>query len=110
MHPLLASAMERMIAPMSSTPFAPRIRPSVSSFRRAATTAPAPRDWSVRSLNEHGRMNWRTTSGYHRRSKGEAAIGRSKRVSGDALRQVKIAVKVLNRILEIGRPIRVRGT
>jgi len=55
-------------------------------------------------------MNWRTASGYHRRSKGEAAIGRSKRVSGDALRQVKIAVKVLNRILEIGRPIRVRGT
>ena len=82
MHPLRASAMERMIAPMSSTPFAPRIRPSVSSFRRAATTAPAPRDWSVRSLNEHGRMNWRTASGYHRRSKGEAAIGRSKRVSG----------------------------
>jgi len=28
----------------------------------------------------------------------------------EALRQVKIAVKALNRILEIGRPIRVRGT
>jgi hypothetical protein len=47
----------------------------------------------------------------------EAAISRSKRVIGDALRsredarregEVKIAVKALNRMLELGRPIRVR--
>ena len=50
-------------------------------------------------------MNWQKTSGYNRRSKVEAAIGRYKRVIGDAmcsredarrLCEVKIAVKVLN--------------
>jgi hypothetical protein len=62
-------------------------------------------------------MNWQKTSGYNRRSKVEAAIGRHKRVIGDVLRsredalrlcEVKIAVKVLNRMLEIGRPVCVR--
>ena len=62
-------------------------------------------------------MNRRKTSGDNRRSTVEAAIGRSKRVIGDALRsredarrarEVKIAVKELKRMLELGRPIRVR--
>jgi hypothetical protein len=62
-------------------------------------------------------MNWQKTSGYNRRSKVEAAIGRYKRVIGDALRsredarrlcEVKIAVKVLNRMLELGCPVCVR--
>jgi hypothetical protein len=51
------------------------------------------------------------------RASWEAAISRSKRVIGDALRsredarregEVKIAVKALDRRLELGRPIRVR--
>jgi hypothetical protein len=72
---------------------------------------------SIRSINEHGRLNWRKTSGSNRRSKVEAAIGRSKRVIGDALGsredarregEVKIAVKALDRRPEHGRPIRVR--
>jgi hypothetical protein len=79
-----------------------------------ATTGPTQRDSHIRSINEHGRMNWQKTSGYNRRSKVEAAIGRYKRVIGDALRsredarrvcEVKIAVKALNRMLELGRPI-----
>ena len=62
-------------------------------------------------------MNGQKASGYNRRSKVEAAIGRYKRVIGDALRsredarrvcEVKIAVKALNRMLELGRPICVR--
>jgi hypothetical protein len=62
-------------------------------------------------------MNWRKTSSSNRCSKVEAAIGRSKRVIGDALRsgedgrrvcEVKIAVEALNRMLELGRPNRVR--
>ena len=82
-----------------------------------ATTAPTQRDSHIRSINKHGRMNWQKTSGYNRRSKVEAAIGRYKRVIGDALRsredarrlcEVKIAVKVLNRMLELGRPVCVR--
>jgi hypothetical protein len=84
-----------------------------------ATTAPTQRDSHIRSITKHGRMNWQKTSGYNRRSKVEAAIGRYKRVIGDALRsredarrlcEVKIAVKVLNRMLELGRPVCVRVT
>jgi hypothetical protein len=44
MRPLGASAMGLVIAPMSSTPFAPRIRPSVSSFRRQRRRAGINRD------------------------------------------------------------------
>ncbi len=82
-----------------------------------ATAAPTQRDSHIRSINRHGRMNWQKTSGYNRGSKVEAAIGRYKRVIGDALRsredarrlcEVKIAVKVLNRMLELGRPVCVR--
>ena len=82
-----------------------------------ATTVPTQRDSHLRSINKHGRMNWQKTSGYNRRSKVEAAIGRYKRVIGDALRsredarrlcEVKIAVKVLNRMLELGRSVCVR--
>ena len=62
-------------------------------------------------------MSWQKTSGYNRRSKVEASISRYKRVIGDALRsredarretEVKIAVKALNRMLELGRPISAR--
>ena len=82
-----------------------------------ATTVPTQRDSHLRSINKHGRMNWQKTSGYNRRSKVKAAIGRYKRVIGDALRsredarrlcEVHIAVKVLNRMLKLGRPFCVR--
>jgi hypothetical protein len=75
------------------------------------------RDLHIRSISEHGRMNWQKTSSYNRRSKVEAAIGRYKRVIGDALRsredarrhcELKIAVKTLNRMFEFGRPVFVR--
>ena len=81
-----------------------------------ATTAPTQRDLHIRSINEHGRMNWQA-SGYNRRSKVEAAISRHKRVIGEALRsredarrvcEVKIAVKVLDRMMELGRPVCLR--
>ena len=62
-------------------------------------------------------MNWQKASGCNRRSKVEASISRYKRVIGDALRsredaqretEVKIAVKALNSILELGRPTSTR--
>ena len=59
-----------------------------------ATTAPTQRDLHIRSINEHGRMKWQKTSGYNRRSKVEAAIGRYKRVIGDALRSREDARRV----------------
>jgi hypothetical protein len=62
-------------------------------------------------------MAWQKASGYNRRSLVKADISRYKRVIGDALRshtdgrqttEVAIAVGVLNRMLELGRPKSVR--
>jgi hypothetical protein len=62
-------------------------------------------------------MGWQRRSGYGRRSKAEAAIGRWKRVVGDGLRsrkdecratEVAVAAHALNRMLELGRPTYVR--
>ena len=56
-------------------------------------------------------------SGYNKRSRVEAAIGRYKQVIGDGLRsrkdhrrttEVGVSVLVLNRMLELGRPDSVR--
>jgi hypothetical protein len=58
-------------------------------------------------------MAWQKASGYNRQALVEADINRYKRVIGDALRshtdgrqttEVAIAVGVLNRMLELGRP------
>ena len=80
-------------------------------------TTPTQRDRHLRSIAEHGRMAWQKRSGYNRRSLVEAAISRLKRVIGDALRsrtdrrratEIAIAVRALNRMLELGRPKTVR--
>jgi hypothetical protein len=63
-------------------------------------------------------MGWQSSSGYNRRAKVEAAIGRYKRVIGDRLRsrtartdatEIAIAATALNRMLEFGRPSYVRA-
>jgi hypothetical protein len=78
---------------------------------------PTQRDRHLRNIAEHGRMAWQKRSGYNQRSLVEAAVSRLKRVIGDALRsrtdqrrrtETAIAVKVLNRMLELGRPKSVR--
>ena len=83
----------------------------------AAETAPTQRDGHLRCIAEHGRMGWQKTSGYHRRALAETAMSRYKRVIGDALRsrtdrrqavEVAIAVRALNRMLELGCPESVR--
>jgi len=83
----------------------------------AAATAPTQRDRHLQVIAEHGRMGWQRASGYNRRALVEADIGRWKRVIGDALwsqtderqaTEVAIAVDVLNRKLELGRPSYVR--
>jgi hypothetical protein len=82
-----------------------------------AETAPTRRDRHLRCIAEHGRMGWQKRSGYTRRARAEAAIGRRKRVIGEGLRartdegratEVDVAVHVLNRMLELGRPSYVR--
>ena len=85
----------------------------------AAATAPTQRDGHLRCIAERGRLGWQKASGYNRRALAEAAISRYKRVVGDALRsrtgrrqasEVAIAVRALNRMLELGRPESVRVT
>ena len=82
-----------------------------------AETAPTRRDAHFRCVAERGRMGWQKASGYNWRALVEAYIARFKRVVGDGLRsqtdgrqatEVAIAVQVLNRMLELGRPEYVR--
>jgi hypothetical protein len=72
-----------------------------------AERAPTQRDRHLQSITEHGRIAWQKASGYTRRALVESAIGRLKRVIGDALRsrtdrrrttEVAIAIHALNRI------------
>ena len=83
----------------------------------SADTMPTQRDGHLRCIAETGRMAWQTASGYNRRAKVEAAIGRWKQVIGDGLRsraddrratEAEVAVHVLNRMLTLGRPSYVR--
>jgi hypothetical protein len=82
-----------------------------------AQTAPTQRDRHLQFIAEHGRAAWQKASGYTKRARAEAAIGRFKQVIGDGLRsrtderratEVDVAVHALNRMLEFGRPISVR--
>src|SRR3954454_2939895 len=83
----------------------------------AAETTPTQRDRHLRCIAERGRMGWQRASGYNWRALVEADIARWKCVIGDGLRfqtdgrqasEVAIAVDVLNRMLELGRPEYVR--
>ncbi|SDB74097.1 IS5 family transposase [Belnapia rosea] len=83
----------------------------------AAETAPTQRDAHLQCIAERGRMGWQRASGYNWRALVEADISRWKRVIGDGLRlrtdgrqatEVAIAVNLLNRMLELGRPEYVR--
>ena len=82
-----------------------------------AETAPTQRDRHLELVAEKGRMVWQRASGYTKRARAEATIGRFKRVIGDGLRsrtderratEMDVAVQVLNRMLELGRPESVR--
>ena len=82
-----------------------------------AEIAPTQRDRHLRGIAEHGRIAWQAASGYTRHARAETATSRLKRVIGDALRshaderratEVEVAIHVLNRMLELGRPNSVR--
>ncbi|PHK92993.1 IS5/IS1182 family transposase, partial [Pseudoroseomonas rhizosphaerae] len=102
-------------------PDAAVIVPPRSSAVPSATaeTAPTQRDQHLRAIAERGRMGWQKVSGYNSRALVEADISRFKRVIGGALRsrtderratEVAVAVSVLNRMLELGRPEYIRIT
>src|SRR6185503_970192 len=82
-----------------------------------AESAPTLRDRHLQLIAEKGRMAWQTASGYTKRARAEAAMGRWKQVTGDRLRahtderratEVDVAVYVLNRMQDLGRPKYVR--
>jgi hypothetical protein len=85
--------------------------------RRGRGTEPTRRDRHLQRIAEKGRIGWQKASGYSKRSRVEAAIGRYKQVIGDGPRsredgrpttKVGIAVHLPNRMLGLGGPISVR--
>ena len=109
-----ASVMERY--PEARIIVPPR---STAVPSQTAETAPTQRDQHLQLIAKHGRMGWQKVSGYNRRTLAEATIGRFKRVIGDGLRsrteqrqatEMNLAIMVLNRMLELGRPTSVRIT
>jgi len=84
-----------------------------------AETAPTQRDRHLRFITEHGHRGWQKASGYNKRARAEAAIGRYRRVISDGLRSrtvprrasaVGVTAHALNRMLDPGRPNYVRIT
>ena len=91
---------------------------STAVLSASAETDPTQRDRHIQAIAEHGRMSWQRTSGYNARAGAEGAISRYKRIIGDTLRshtrltqevETRIAVTVLNRMLDFGRPEAVRA-
>ncbi|MFT5200623.1 MAG: hypothetical protein ACI87O_003307, partial [Planctomycetota bacterium] len=73
----------------------------------------AERDRTIRKVNKLGRREWKKRSGYHRQGTVENAFFRYKSMLGDRLHarglaaqktEVVIACKVLNQMLDLGRP------
>jgi hypothetical protein len=100
-------------------PNAPVIVPPRANAVPSGTveTAPTQRDAHLRCIAERGRMGWQRASGYNWRALVEADISRWKRVIGGGLHshtdrrqatEVAIAAKVLNHMLELGRPEYIR--
>ena len=88
-------------------------------FSPSAEIDSAQRDHHIQVIAEHGRRSWQKTSGYNARAGAEGAMSRYKRIIGDTLRshtrsaqevETRIAVTVLNRRLDLGRPETVRAS
>ena len=84
-----------------------------------STDQQSQRDRHVRMIAEKGRMGWQKATGYGRRSLVETAIGRYKHLIGSTLRarslatqqgEVAIAVRALNRMINVGKPLSIRVT
>jgi hypothetical protein len=79
--------------------------------------ARSPRDRHIRFIAQKGRMAWQRATGYGRRSLAETAVGRYKAIIGPKLRarglpaqraEAAIAVRVLNRMIRVAKPVSVR--
>ena len=79
----------------------------------SGTTSPTQRDQHLLAIESEGRFAWKRTSGYYAQSHAENAFSRFKRTFGGGLRakrdkaqerEASLACRLLNRILELGRP------
>ena len=77
------------------------------------------RDRHIAYVQTHGKRAWQTATGYTRRNLIEAGVSRYKRIIGRRLRtrslaaqrtETRIGVQVLNRMLDLGRPITQSGS
>ena len=91
---------------------------STAVLSPSAETDPTQRDRHIQVIAEQGRMGWQRTSGYNARAGAEGTMSRYKRIIGDTLRshsrpaqetETRIAVSILNRMLDLGRPESVRA-
>jgi transposase len=89
---------------------------STAVLSPSAETDPTQRDRHIQAIAEQGRMGWQRASGYNARAGAEGAMSRYKRIIGDTLRshtrpaqETRIAVSILNRMLDLGRPESVRA-
>ena len=89
------------------------IPPARSASVSKRGTRSAERDRTIRRVHKLGRREWKKRSGYHRQGTVENAFFRYKTMLGGRLHarglaaqkaEVAIACKVLNRMLELGRP------
>src|SRR3954447_9523481 len=69
---------------------------------QTAESAPTPRDRHLQLIAEKGRMAWQKASGYTKRARAEAAIGRWKQVIGDRLRAHTTGCARIR--MSVGRP------
>ncbi|MDH3660858.1 MAG: hypothetical protein OEU92_12685 [Alphaproteobacteria bacterium] len=75
------------------------------------------RDRHILDLEAKGRMAWQKAHGYGRRSLVETTMGRYKSIIGDRLHarhdnaqpvELAIGIKVLNRMMNLAKPVSVR--
>jgi hypothetical protein len=75
---------------------------------------PSQRDQHLSAIESEGRFGWKRTSGYYDQAHAENAFSRFKRTFGDCLRakrdasqerEASLACELLNRMLELGRPL-----
>jgi hypothetical protein len=80
--------------------------------------AQSSRDRHIRLMAERGRIGWQRATGYGCRNHAETTMSRYKHLIGPRLRartssgqqgEVAIGVSVLNRMIQIGKPVSVRA-
>ena len=102
-YDLLASRNAEIVVP-------PVKNARLSKSKAAGAVA---RNATVESIRELGRREWKKQTDYHQQAHAENAFYRYKQLTGGRLRgrnneaqatEVKLAVNVLNRMLELGAP------